>query len=114
MQVPLPGGPPRLLLQKPFIQNLQCAGSPAKLCFLDTVVGSATQFFSFDPESGESQEFTSFQVRQQQPNWSFSPDGSQLALIFYGPQPKVTFMTMADKSTHDVTLNEWPRMNGVD
>jgi hypothetical protein len=51
---------------------------------------------------------------RQQPNWSLSPDGSQLALIFYGPQPKVTFMKMADKSTHDVTLNEWPRLNGVD
>jgi len=113
MQVPLRGGPPRLLLQKPFIQNIQCARTPSKLCFLNTAVSSATQFFSFDPESGESQEFASFQVRQW-PNWSLSPDGSQLALIFYGPQPKVTFMKMADKSTHDVTLNEWPRMNGVD
>jgi len=113
MQIPLQGGHPRLLLQKPFIQNIQCARSPSKLCFLNIAVGSATQFFSFDAESGKTQEFVTFQVRQQ-PNWSLSGDGSQLALILYGPQRKVTFMKMADKSTHDVLLNEWPRLNGVD
>jgi len=74
MGVRLEGGSPRLILRKPFIRNIQCARSPSKLCLLNTAVGSATQFFSFDPESGESQEFASFQVSQQ-PNWSLSPDG---------------------------------------
>jgi DNA-binding winged helix-turn-helix (wHTH) protein/Tol biopolymer transport system component len=107
MQVPLLGGTPRLLLQKPLIENIQCALSPSNLCFLSIRIGSATQFFSFDPKDGKTQEFASFQVSED-PDWSLSPDGSQLALIFHGPERKVTFMNVGDKSTHEITLNEWP------
>lgn len=45
MQVPLQGGPPRLLLQKPFIQNIQCARSPSKLCFLQYCRGVRNAVF---------------------------------------------------------------------
>lgn len=113
MRVPLQGGSPRLLMQKPFILNIQCARSPSKLCLLNTGVGSSTQFFSFDPEDGKTREFASFQVSEQ-PNWSLSPDGSQLALILYGPERKVTFMAVGDKGTHEVELNQWPRLNYID
>ena len=113
MEVPLQGGSPRLLLQKPFILNIQCAWSPSRLCVLNTVAGGSAKFFSFDPDNGETRELASFQVIEY-PNWSLSPDGSQLALILYGPERKVTFMTVADKSTHDVILNEWPRLKAID
>lgn len=113
MGVPLEGGSPRLILRKPSIWNIQCARSPAKLCLLSTQEGHTTRLFSFDPESGKTQEFASFQ-ESEQPNWSLSPDGSQLALLLYGQQREVTFMKVADKSMHEVTLNEWPRLNYID
>ena len=113
MEVPLQGGSPRLLLQKPFISVIQCARSPSRLCLFDTVAGGSAQFFSFDPDTGETREFASFQVIEP-PNWSLSPDGSQLALLFHGPERKVSFMKVADKSTHEITLNEWPRLEYMD
>jgi Tol biopolymer transport system component len=113
MGVPVEGGSPRLILRKPSVDNIQCARSPSKLCLLSTQEGFTTRFFLFDPESGNTQEFASFQVIEE-PNWSLSPDGSQLALILYGPERKITFMKVSDKSTYDVTLNEWPRLNAID
>jgi Tol biopolymer transport system component len=113
MEVPLEGGSPRLILRKPSVTNIQCAESPSKLCLLSTQEGFTARFSSFDPESGNTQEFASFQASDDL-NWSLSPDGSQLALILYGPERKITFMKVSDKSTYDVTLNEWPRLNAID
>jgi len=69
------------------------------------------QFFSFDPEDGETRGFASFQVVGNSFGWSLSPDGSKLALILGGPEHRVTFMTVSDRSTHEVELKQWPIEN---
>ncbi len=61
---------------------------------------------------GSYQEFANFQVRDV--NWSLSPDGSQLALVFLNSAPKVTFMTIPEKSNHDVDLNGWAHVTNID
>lgn len=111
MRVPLQGGSPRVVLQRPFITNFQCARSPSKLCLVDRLEGSTMQFFSFDPEDGETRGFASFQVVGNSFGWSLSPDGSKLALILGGPEHRVTFMTVSDRSTHEVELKQWPIEN---
>ncbi len=65
-------------------------------------------FFTFDPEDGKTQEFFTFKLKGGGLNWSLSPDGSQLALIFQGSERRVTFMAVSDKSTHEVELKQWP------
>ena len=47
-------------------------------------------------------------------NWSLSPDGSQLALVLTNSEPKVTFMSVNDKSTGEVELKDYSRVNTVD
>jgi Tol biopolymer transport system component len=43
--------------------------------------------------------------------WSLSPDGSQLAVILQGSKGRVTFMSVSNKSTHEVELKQWPLLN---
>jgi hypothetical protein len=71
------------------------------------------RFFILDPEGGTTQEFASFKVGKDFA-WDLSPDGSQLALNLGGPEHKVTFMAVSDKSTHDVELHQWPLSGGID
>ena len=106
MQVPLEGGSPRVVLQMPSMSNIQCARSPSKLCLFHTLEGSTAHFFSFNPEVGTTQEFTAIHVTEE-PGWNLSPDGSQLALILSPRERKVTFMSVDNKSTHEVELNPW-------
>jgi Tol biopolymer transport system component len=113
MEVPAQGGVPRLVLEKASIFNIQCARSPASLCLLSTRTASQHDFFSFEPSNGSMRHFATFQIPRDL-NWSLSPDGLQLALISVGSVPGVTFMTVKDKSTREVTLPGWASLQGGD
>jgi DNA-binding winged helix-turn-helix (wHTH) protein/Tol biopolymer transport system component len=113
MRVPLQGGSPRVVLQWPYVHDIQCARNPSKLCLVATLERSKAQFFTFDPEDGKTQELAKFDAKQYL-GWSLSPDGSQLALILGGAERRVTFMAVSDKSTHEVELNQWPLAAGID
>ena len=116
MRVPLQGGSPQVVLQWPYIHNIQCARSPSKLCLVATLERSIAKFFTFDPEDGKTQEFANFKAGNDF-SWDLSPDGSQLALDLGGPggpEHKVTFMAVSDKTTHEVDLNQWPLSGGID
>jgi DNA-binding winged helix-turn-helix (wHTH) protein/Tol biopolymer transport system component len=112
MRVPLQGGSPQMVLQKLFLFNIQCARSPSRRCLLNTVSGSTTQLFWFDPEDGKTHEFVSFHENDF-PNWSLSPDGSQLALVSMGSS-KITFMDVNSKVAHEVELKQWPHLTAID
>jgi hypothetical protein len=113
LEIPLQGGPPRSILRMPALYNLQCARKPSRLCMLTTYAGSAYQLLSFDPESGKTQNVASYKVKVAL-NWSLSPDGSQLALVLTNSAPKVTFMSVSDKSTREVELKGYSHVNTVD
>jgi hypothetical protein len=113
MEVPLQGGAPRVVLQAPSIFNIQCARSPSSLCLLSTRTASRQDFFSFEPSNGSMQHFATFQTPHDL-NWSLSADGLQLALINVGSVSGVTFLTVKDKSTHEVALPGWASLQGGD
>jgi DNA-binding winged helix-turn-helix (wHTH) protein/Tol biopolymer transport system component len=112
MRVPLAGGSPQLVLQKRSLFNVQCARSPSERCLFNTVTGSTTQFFWFDPTNGKTQEFMTFPVKDF-PNWSLSPDGMQLAMASMGSS-KVTVVEVNDKSTREIELKQWPHVSAID
>jgi DNA-binding winged helix-turn-helix (wHTH) protein/Tol biopolymer transport system component len=117
MAIPLEGGPPRSILRTPALYNLQCARKPSQLCMLTIYAGSAYQpayqLLSFDPESGKTQNIATYKATTFL-NWSLSPNGSQLALTWTNSEPKVTFMSINDKSTRHVELNGFSHVNTVD
>lgn len=115
LEIPLHGGTPRLLLQMDYMYNHQCARSPAEVCVLSTLSPEGTaRFFTYDLSRGTTQQFTSFRAVNEAVNWSLSPDGSQMAWVFTGAEPKVTFMNLHDRSTHEVELKGWSHVNNVD
>jgi Tol biopolymer transport system component/DNA-binding winged helix-turn-helix (wHTH) protein len=118
MRVPLQGGSPQVVLQMPNVHNFQCARSPSKLCLIATLGaiapdGRTVQIFSFDPESGKTQEFAAFKVKENL-GWGLSPDGSQFWLRLRDSESRITFMSVSDKSTHEVELKQWPFLNWGD
>jgi Tol biopolymer transport system component len=117
MEIPLQGGPPRSILRVPSLYNLQCARKPSQLCMLTIYAASAYQpvyqLLSFDPGSGKTQNVATYKAKTGL-NWSLSPDGSQLALTWTNSEPKVTFMSVKDKSTREVELNGFNHVNAVD
>jgi Tol biopolymer transport system component len=113
MQVPLQGGAPQMLLQKPAIINIQCARSPSQLCLLTTLVGGSAKFFSFDSQNGENHELFSYQVTDN-PNWSLSADGLQLALNLPPGAPTISLMSLTDKKVHQVQIKGSARISSLD
>jgi Tol biopolymer transport system component len=112
MSVPLLGGTRRVVLQRVPIGNLQCARLPSRLCLLSATSGSIEKFLSFDPEGGTTRQFGGFKIDRSL-GWSLSPDGSHLAMVPH-PGSKVIFMSISDKSTHDVELKKWAQVGAVD
>jgi hypothetical protein len=113
IEIPLQGGPPRSILRMPNLYNLQCARKPSRLCMLTTYAGSAYQLLSFDPDSGKTRNIASSKAKVAL-NWSLSPDGSQVALVLTDSEPKVTFMSVNDKSTREVEVKGYSHVNTVD
>jgi len=101
MAVPLAGGPSRVVLQMPSIETFQCLRNPAKLCLLSTT----ERVYSFDPEDGKLQPFYDLRAPSVF-NWMASPDGEQVALVYYGSKHKITFLTLRNNGRREVELPE--------
>jgi DNA-binding winged helix-turn-helix (wHTH) protein len=108
MKVPLEGGSPTMLLQLPFLADIQCARSPATLCLLLT---SKFEVYSFDFNDGQPQKYSLPPMSEFQ-EWGLAPDGSTLAVILKGS--KLFFVDLATKAVHQVKLDEWPQLIAVD
>lgn len=109
MRVPLAGGPPQLVLQAPYIGNIQCAGPRSRLCIFNKQVGASNVFISFDPEHGIGREITRIDS-QSGMNWSLSPDGSLLAM--FPDDHTIRFVSLKTGAGHDVRVKDWQLSNG--
>jgi len=101
MAAPVTGGPPRIVLQTPYIGDIQCTRSPANICLLV----NRERALAFDPDNGKVSPFPAFQGPGVD-NWSLSPDGSQLALVYSGSKNKITFVTVSNNRRREVELQE--------
>ena len=99
MAVPIEGGVSRIVLPLPFFADIMCSRNPAKLCLL---VG-AEQALWFDPATGKVQPFSTVPPSELF-NWSISPDGLRLALVYNETKSKITFLNLSDNSKRDVEL----------
>ena len=101
MAVPLAGGPPREVLQMSNVAAILCTRSPSKICLLATT----KRLFAFDPKDGKLEPFSAADGPPFA-NWSISPDGSLLALVYRGSSHKITFVTVSDNTKREVELKE--------
>ena len=103
--VPLAGGAPRLVLRDKYLVNLQCAQLPSTLCLYGIDTPSKHFIRRFDPGTGESSPLVEISTQGMPIGWSLSPNGSQLAIIFYRPDQSVIHLrSTADGTTRDVVV----------
>lgn len=106
MQLPLAGGPPKLVLQGDDIVNYQCSQMPSTLCLLSKQQGADHVFFSFDLQHGIIREV--LRIIGSADNWTLSPDGRTLA-VFPGDH-RIRFFSFENGVAHEsktVTVNDW-------
>lgn len=110
--IPIGGGAPRLVLKDVGIYAVECARSPSTMCLYSVTKGSNLETFQFDPRSGKRTD-----TPQIDPycNWSLSPDGSQRAIIVYGP----TLSTIQLRSTstgksRNLVVKGWDGLKNID
>jgi len=109
--IPIGGGTPRLVLKDVGIFNVQCAGLPKTTCLYSVIKGDAWETFRFDMRSGKIAA-----APQVEPscNWSLSPDGSERAIIIYGPdQDTIHFRSTSTGKTHDLVVKGWSGLIGI-
>ena len=110
MSKPLAGGAPRTVLQGKGLLNHQCAMSPSTLCIFSQLDGQGEVFRPFDLEHGAGRELLRLDSSVTDWNWSLSSDGSKLALFL--DQHRIRFVSLRTGAAHDVTVKDWPLING--
>jgi Tol biopolymer transport system component/DNA-binding winged helix-turn-helix (wHTH) protein len=109
--VPIGGGTPRLLLKDVGIWNLQCARSPSTICLYSVEKGGISETFRLDVKSGKMAAPPQIESAF---NWSLSPDGSERAIILYGPsQNKIQLRSTSTGKTRDLVVKGWSGLIGI-
>ena len=118
MSVPVSGGTPRLVLEESGIHNFQCARLPSTACILSRTTVDDTAFFSFDPGTGKMQPLAGTEhVPGGTHNWSFSPDGSMLALADWrkGKIPaEIVVRSLKLGASRTLSLSDWAGISSID
>jgi Tol biopolymer transport system component/DNA-binding winged helix-turn-helix (wHTH) protein len=109
--VPIGGGTPHLLLKDVGIWNLQCARSPSTICLYSVEKGEISETFRFDVKSGKMAAPPQIESAF---NWSLSPDGSERAIVLYGPsQNKIQLRSTSTGKTRDLVVKGWSGLIGI-
>jgi len=117
-RMPLSGGTPRLLLSELGITGIQCARAPSNRCILSKSLSAGIAFLMFDPVSGVEKEFT--RVEDQEwylYNYSFSPDGSLLAIVKkrHALEPTtIRILPINGGTERTITLHQWSSLTYTD
>jgi Tol biopolymer transport system component/DNA-binding winged helix-turn-helix (wHTH) protein len=110
--VPINGGTPRLILRDTEIYAVECATAPSTICLYSTKRGENLQTFRFDFKSGKRAD-----IPQIDPycNWSLSPDGSQRAIVLYGPNiSRIQLRSTSTGKSRELVLNGWEGLKNID
>jgi len=119
-RVPLRGGPQRLLLQRPYINNFQCARAPANVCFLSQSDSQQFTLLRFDAMANTTTEVKTTELKKFEASptgwsWSLSPDGRTIAIFKGGLEDnRVQLISVTDGSAQELTVKDWNKFTSVD
>lgn len=116
MGVPTAGGPPRLILEAPDLDGVQCARAPATVCVLGRADSAGQEMiFLVDPALGTTRELFKITGPDYAGNWNLSPDG--LLLAMYAPdshEGRIRLFSLRDKSTRELLVKGWSGLSSLD
>jgi Tol biopolymer transport system component len=109
--IPIRRGTPRLILKDVGIWNVQCARSPSTVCLYSNEKGNIWETYQFDVRSGKT--IAPPQIDPSS-NWSLSPDGSERAIVVYGPNVgKIQLRSTSTGQVRDLVLKGWNGLIGA-
>ena len=115
MRAAITGGPPRFLLQLPFLSNFQCSRSPANTCIVSQLEPKQFVLSLFDHVTGNMSQLAAFDPSPTGWNWSLSPDGKLLALVkLSADDNRIRLLSVATGSSREITVKNWNGFAGVD
>jgi serine/threonine protein kinase len=113
MRVLISGGPPRSVLQLPYMNNFQCSRAPASVCMLSQQEPTQFVLSRFDPVAGHASQIKAYEPAGW--NWSLSPDGKSLAVLkFGGDENRIQLLSVATGSSRDISVKDWNSFTSVD
>lgn len=110
--IPTGGGTPRLVLKDVGIYAVECAREPSTVCLYSVKKGDKLETFQFDPKSGKR-----VGTPQVDPycNWSLSPDGSQQAIVAYGPDVNtIQLRSISTGKSREIVVKGWEGLKNID
>ena len=116
MRAPLAGGPPKFVVEAPWIWNQQCARLPSRLCIYSPKEPDQQRFFTFDPVTGAGAEIPAARVAEPGVGWTLSADGNYLATVIQatGKDAAIRLFSIADGSTRTIQIPGWSVLSGID
>jgi Tol biopolymer transport system component/DNA-binding winged helix-turn-helix (wHTH) protein len=118
MRMPVSGGTPQLILSEPHLNNFQCARMPSKTCIFSRLAANGVSFVAFDPVTGKEKHFVDAQhTSGSSYNWSFSPDGSTIALAEWRRRKlpsEIQLLSVASGASRSISLPDWAGVSSID
>jgi eukaryotic-like serine/threonine-protein kinase len=115
MRVLISGGPPRLVVQLPYLDNFQCSRAPASVCMLGQEQPQQFVLSRFDPMTGNASLIKAYEPATTGWNWSLSPDGESLAILKNGgDENRIQLLSVASGSSRHITVKDWSSFTSVD
>lgn len=110
--IPTGGGTPRLVLKEVGIYAVECAREPSTVCLYSVKKGDKLETSQFDPKSGK--RVGTPQV-DRYCNWSLSPDGSQQAIVAYGPDVNtIQLRSTSTGKSRELVVKGWEGLKNID
>ena len=116
MRIPLSGGPPRLVVEAPGIENFQCSHAPFKVCVLSQQKTAQIAFSFFDPQQGNLRDLMVVGVQSVLlHNWSLSPDGKSIAAaVLDSRENQIHIFSLSGEPARQIVLQGWTGLTSVD
>jgi len=114
MQVPINGGPPKLVLEAPGLDNYQCSRAPANVCVFSQANQGDLVFSVFDLAVAKPRELGKLH-RGGNWNWSFSPDGTLIAVTNFGADDnRIQVLPLSGRPAYGLAVKHRTGFNSVD
>lgn len=120
MQVPMSGGPSKLVLEGPGIGNMECARLPSTTCVYSELVAGQQRFFTFDPFKGKGVELVAAREGRKfdgNYSWGLSPDGKYLVTAIKSPAGTggvLRILSLSHSGQRLIAVPGWPNLGGLD
>jgi DNA-binding winged helix-turn-helix (wHTH) protein/Tol biopolymer transport system component len=112
LAVPTNGGTPRLILKDTDIYAVECAKAPSTTCLYSVKKGENLETFRFDVRSGKRVDSPQIDPYC---NWSLSPDGSQRAIVNYGPNVSaIRLRSTTTGKSRELVVPGWEGLKNID